>query len=100
MQGFQRNDTTSAAHAIANATPNGQASDTLGQLYAKGKTYMAKVALACLSSCIPDSTLTCMHGRRALCLLCEVPCQHILIASPCFLLREHFTEVYMAPGRC
>ncbi|CAL5220994.1 g3109 [Coccomyxa viridis] len=35
VQGFQRNDTTSAAHAIANATPNGQASDTLGQLYAK-----------------------------------------------------------------
>ncbi len=64
VQGFQRNDTTSAAHAIANSTPNGQASDTLGQLYANGETVFFGMSTFLYFTYV----LTCMHmhGRHDL----------------------------------
>ena len=37
VTGFQQGDTSAAAHAIADSSPNGQASDALGQLYSSGQ---------------------------------------------------------------
>ena len=85
VQGFQSNDTTAAAHAIASSTPNGQASDTLGQLYAQGKKMMSSVGLCRSSEQSPDTCI--IHTALS---FYGVPSQHATIGPLWYLVQKQF----------
>ena len=58
LSGFQQGDISASAHAIANSSPNGQASDALGQLYSSGQRQ-SRLDIPCTIAlqALPDSAL-------------------------------------------
>ena len=85
VSGVRQGDTDAAAHAIANAPPEGQgASDALGQLYNEGRATSLKGMSpdALQQTMSKSSCFSCYLWRNAI--LCQIP---IFVDQVCSLLR-------------
>ncbi len=67
VTGFQQGDTSKAAHAIADSSSNGQASDALGQLYHNGeKSLRCHLCIRALLAMLKSRLITLLAQYSSL----------------------------------